>query len=231
MRRTEHLGARAFAVIGLAATLSYLVWRVGFSMYDTDLWLSLPTLAVEVLGFLGALALTWALWPVPTRRQVGDGVSVTSSVDAVDAVVRVGGHHGVHEVRATLLALRSVQHVNDVVLVDLDARSVVAALATEFQVVYAATDDADRNGLRVMTAAVRTPTFLLLDAGDIPTGDIVERLVTDLLDPLVAIVQGTGVSLVEQSAEHGPNGRHELLFERNALNPALGRRGNAVWLG
>lgn len=228
MRRTEHLGARALATIGLVATLSYLIWRVGFTLHDTDLRLSLPTLAVEVVGFLGALALTWALWPVPTRRQAGDSVGVTSPVDAV---VRVGGQHPVHEVRATLLALRSVQHINDVVLVDLSASPAVAALATEFQVVHAPTDAADRNGLRVMMAAVRTPKFLLIDAGDIPTGDIVERLDADFDDPRVAVVQGHGVSLAEQSAEHGPNGRHELLFERNALNPALGRRGNAVWLG
>ncbi len=227
MRRTEHLGARALAAIGLAATLSYLIWRVGFTMHDTELWLSLPTLAVEVVGLLGAVALTWALWPVPTRHPASDTVSVTSPVDVV---VRVGGQLPVHEVRATLLALRSVRHINDVVLVDLSARAAVAALATEFQVVYAA-DAADRNGLRVMLAAVRTPQFLLIDAGDIPTDDIVERLSRDFIDPHVAVVQGNGVSLVEQSAEHGPDGRHELLFERNALNPALGSRGNAVWLG
>jgi len=227
MRRTEHLGARALATVGLAATLCYLIWRIGFSMHDTDLWLSLPTLAVEVVGFLGAIVLTWALWPVPARHQVSDGVAVAAPVGAV---VRVD-QQPVHEVRATLLALRSVQHINDVVLVDLSARPALAALATEFQAVYAATDAADHNGLRVMQAAVRSSQFLLIDAGDIPTDDIVERLVTDFIDPRVAVVQGMGVSLVGDSAEHGPNGRHELLFEHSALNPALGRRGNAVWLG
>ena len=227
MRRTEHLGARALATVGLAATLCYLIWRIGFSMHDTELWLSLPTLAVEVVGFLGAIALTWALWPVPARHQANDGVTV---IAPVDAVVRVD-QQPVHEVRATLLALRSVQHINDVVLVDLSAQPALAALATEFQAVYAATDAADYNGLRVMLAAVRTSQFLLIDAGDIPTGDIVERLVTDFIDPRVAVVQGMGVSLVDGSAEHGPNGRHELLFEHSALNPALGHRGNAAWLG
>ncbi len=227
MRRTEHLGARALAAVGLLATLVYLIWRIGFSMHDTELWLSLPTLLVEVVGFLGAVALTWALWPVPARHQARSGTTV---VDAIDAVVRVD-RQSVHEVRTTLLALQSVQHVNGVVLVDLSARPALAALATEFQAVYAATDAPDHNGLRVMLAAVRTSQFLLLDAGDIPTGDIVERLITDFVDPRVAVVQGMGVSLAEDSAEHGPNGRHELLFERNALNPALGCRGSAAWLG
>ena len=227
MRRTEHLGARALAALGLVATLCYLVWRVGFSMQDTNLWLSLPTLAVEIVGFVGAVALTWALWPVPTRSPASGSVVVTAPVDAV---VRVD-QQPVHEVRATLLALRSVQHINDVVLVDLSARPALAALATEFQVAYVATDAADHNGLRVALAAVRTSQFLLVDAGDIPTGDIVVRLVSDFSDPRVAVVQGMGVSLTDDSAEHGPNGRHELLFERNSLNPALGCRGSAAWLG
>ncbi len=227
MRRTEHLGARALAAVGLVATLCYLIWRVGFSMHDTDLWLSLPTLAVEIVGFVGAATLIWALWPVPARPQPSHRVSAATPVDAV---VRADQQPD-YEVRATLLALRSVQHINDVVLVDLSARPTLAALATEFQAVYAATDPADHNGLRVMLAAVRTPQFLLVDAGDIPTGDIVERLVSDFSGPRVAVVQGIGVSLANDSAEHGPNGRHELLFERSSLNPALGCRGSAAWLG
>ncbi len=230
MRRTEQLGVRALAVVGLLATFCYLIWRVSFSMYDTQLWLSLPTLFVEVVGFLGAAALTWALWPLPARHHASSGTTVVDVVDVVDVVVRVD-RQSVLETRATLLALQSVQDVNGVVLVDLSARPVLAALAAEFQVVYAATDVADHNGLRVMLAAVRTPQFLLIDAGDIPTGDIVARLITDFVDDRVAVVQGMGVSLAEDSAEHGPNGRHELLFERNALNPALGCRGSAAWLG
>jgi hypothetical protein len=228
MRRTEHLAARALAAVGLVATCAYLVWRVGFSLHDTDLWLSLPVLAVEVVGFLGAAALTWALWPVPATYRAGN--DATGAPALLDAVVLVDQQPD-HEVRATLLALRAVQHVAQVVLVDLSARPEMAALANHFHAVYAASDPADRNGVRVMLATVRTPQFVLLEAGDVPTGDIVDRLVAGFDDPQVAVVQGLGVSLAEDSAEHGPNGRHELVFERSSLNPALGRRGHAVWLG
>ena len=225
MRRTEHLAARALAAVGLVATCAYLVWRVGFSLHDTDLWLSLPVLAV---GFLGAAALTWALWPVPATYRAGN--DATGAPALLDAVVLVDQQPD-HEVRATLLALRAVEHVAQVVLVDLSARPEMAALANHFHAVYAASDPADRNGVRVMLATVRTPQFVLLEAGDVPTGDIVDRLVAGFDDPQVAVVQGLGVSLAEDSAEHGPNGRHELVFERSSLNPALGRRGHAVWLG
>ena len=89
MKRTEHLGARALAAVGLVATLCYLIWRIGFSMHDTELWLALPTLGVEVVGFLGAAVLTWALWPVPAghrpksvttewvKKKVGSAVAVS----------------------------------------------------------------------------------------------------------------------------------------------------------
>lgn len=230
MRRTEHLGARVLTAVGLAASFVYLVWRAGFSMHDTDLWLSLPTLLVEVVGFVGAGALAWALWPMPTRPKVDTGSPPLAAVAAVDAVVRVADQ-AEYEVRATLLALRGVQHVKHVVVVDLSARRSIALLATEFQAVYAATDPGDRNGLRVIAAAVQSAQFLLVDAGDVPTGDIVDRLAGDLGDTRVAVVQGMGVSLADDSAEHGPDGRHELVFERSSLNPALGRRGSAAWLG
>ena len=44
-------------------------------------------------------------------------------------------------------------------------------------------------------------------------------------------MQGLGLAATYDSPEHGPGGRHELLFERSALNPALGARGSAVWTG
>jgi hypothetical protein len=233
MRRNEHVSARVLAAVGLVAGVIYLAWRVTASLEGAPLWLSIPFLTVEIVGFLGAAALVWALWPmpVPSRAPVETGEpSPTGQPRAVDAVIRVHQQHE-HEVRATLLALRSVDKVAHLVLVDHSGRPSMASLATEFQAVYAAPDIDDLNGLRVMASAVRTPQFLLLDAGDVPACDIVTRLAADLRDEQVAVVQGLGVSLGEDSPEHGPNRRHELVFERTSLNPSLGRRRVAVWLG
>jgi len=230
MRRTEHLGARVLTAVGMLASALYLLWRVAFSLGDGPWWLSLPTLAAEGVGTLGAAALAWAMWPMPVAALQVVGPSEAGEVSAVDAVVRVDNHES-HEVRATLLALRSAQHVNSTVLIDLSGRPEVAALATEFGALYAATDPDDRNGLRLALATVRTSEFLLLDAGDVPTGDIVARLAAALVDEHTALAQGLGVSYATDSAEHGPGGRHDLVFERAALNPALGRRGHAAWTG
>lgn len=228
MRRNEHVGARVLAVTGLVGGAAYLGWRLFASMDGAPAWLAIPFFLVEVVGYVAAAALVWALWPHLGRDR--DDADRTSYGSPVDAVVRVD-EQPLHEVRATLLALRSVDGIEDVVVVDHSGRPEVATLSLEFQVVYAATDPDDRNGLRVALAAVRTSEFLLLDAGDVPTPDIVARLCRDLRDTLVAVVQGLGISVADDSPEHGPDRRHELVFERGALNPALGRRGVAVWLG
>ena len=245
MRRTEHTIARVITLVGLVASCFYLSWRAAFSLAGTDLWISIPILMVEVSGFLGGAFLAWALWPSRLGLQSAEGearavdvpaveipaVGVPAvDVPAVDVIVRVK-HQGEHELRATLMALRAVAHISDVIVVDTSSRLAVASITAEFQHVYAATEAADRSGLRTSVAAARNSRFLLLDAGDVPTTDIVSRLARSFLDERVAIAQGLGVSFATDSIEHGPGGRHELTFERAALNPALGARGCAVWTG
>lgn len=105
-----------------------------------------------------------------------------------DVVVRVDAQD-VAAVRATLEALTAVEDVQSTAIVDLSARPEVAALATEFGALYAATDPADRNGLRVMTMVVTTPHFGLLDAGDLPGREFMSMLAAGLSAPEVAIVQ------------------------------------------
>ena len=52
----------------------------------------------------------------------------------------------------------------------------------------------------------------------------------DLAVHLFAVAQVIGQAQMadDDSAEHGPNGLHELTFERETLNPALGARGSSL---
>lgn len=226
MGRRQLAGARVLTGLGLLTAVAYLVWRVLATMSGTSLWLSIPVWAVEAAGFGGAALLVVALWPTPPADESVAGGSTTP----MDVVVRVG-QQADHEVRATLVALRSVRAAARTILVDITARPEIVRLATEFDALYAATDPADRNGLAVMVAIVSTPEFAVLDAGDIPTTDLVERLARPFADPRVAVVQGMGITAALDSPEHGSSHHHELSFERRALNPALGRHGCGVWTG
>ena len=70
--------------------------------------------------------------------------------------------------------------------------------------------------------------FLLLDAGDIPSPTAITSLIPLMADDRVAVAIGQSLMADDDSAEHGPNGLHELAFERQTLNPALGARGAAI---
>lgn len=230
MRKSEHMTARALATLGLLAGVLYLGWRVAFSWDGASPLMWAVLLVAEVAGLAGTAALTWALWPAPGGRRTDAAESTFDGGDPVGVVVRVVDQ-SLHELRATLLGVREMADVADVLVVDHGGRPEAVRLAVEFDCSYAATDLDDPNGIEVMRARVRTARFVLVDAGDVPSQDLVQRLSVDLADSDVAVVQGLGVSLAADSPEHGPSRRHDLVFERSSLNPALGRRGLAMWLG
>ncbi|HSB86480.1 MAG TPA: hypothetical protein VLD86_09230 [Ilumatobacteraceae bacterium] len=225
MNRWAHGVGRGLAAIGTLATAAYLGWRFATLPSGSPSWLVALSLAVEVVGFGSSLLLLWALWrrlPHSTRfdRSIGNA-------EDVDVVVRVDDQP-VHHVRATLLAVRSMP-AGRVVIVDLGARPEVAAMAAEFDTVYAAPDVDDHNGLKTCSAASSTSIFFLLDAGDIPSVDAIATLLPHVDDDRVAVAIGQSIMADDDSAEHGPNGIHELAFDRQRLNPALGLRGAAVF--
>ena len=226
MNRRAHGIGRIVACVGLLSTGGYLGWRIATLPSRTPTWLVVLALAVEIVGFVGSGLLAWALWPAP--RAIHGGAQ--HEAGTVDVVVRVD-RQPVHQVRASLLSMQSMSSGRHVV-VDLGARLEIAALAAEFGTVYAAPDIADHNGLRTCSAASSTPIFLLLDAGDIPSADAIELLLPMMDDDRVAVAIGQSLMADDDSAEHGPNGLHELTFERQSLNPALGaRRGDPRRIG
>ena len=177
-KHNEHRGARLLALVGVLLGTVYLGWRLLFSLHGTQLWLSVPALVVDVATFGSTAVLVWALWPAEgmteAARRVRSGlVTPVFLRQPVDVVVRVGDQSA-HEVRATLLGLQRVQRIGRVVLLDMHGREWIEQLASEFKVRHLVPDD--RNGLRAICSAVRTPEFLLLEAGDVAPPDIVEAL-------------------------------------------------------
>ena len=218
--------ARICCAVGLVAAVAYLVWRVGWSLGQAPLMLAIPALALEVAAVIGAATLTWALWPSPETPA-------SSTVHApwrgeVDIVVRVDDQP-VTDVRASVLASRSVDGCAGITLLLLDGRDDVRALADELGVVCRLAEVGDRNGLRSAALLHEAPAFLLLDAGDVPSSDALTQLTAHAVRNDIAVVQGRCEVYGGDSTENNPDGRHELTFERQSLNPALGARGMAVF--
>src|SRR4029079_5698011 len=203
-------------------TGAYLAWRVATLPSAPPVWLVALGILVEVGGFIGSGVLMWAMWH--DSRMAPQHAETEPTL--LDVAVRVD-QHPVHQIRATMLSLQTLRSARHVV-VDVGARPEVAALAAEFGAVYAATAVEACNGLRTCAAACETPVFLLLDAGDIPSAAAVDRLMPLMDDDRVAVAIGQSLMSDYASAEHGQTGLHELNFERQTLNPALGARGAAI---
>ena len=230
--------ARMCCAVGLAFACAYLVWRIGWSLGSAPLSLAVPALALEIGGALGAATLVWALWPgTPSGSSSATGTSSTGTRSTgtgdpwfgeVDIVVRVVDQP-MTDLRASLLAARSVDRAAAITVLDLDDRAEVRALALELGVAYRAAEVGDRNGLRSAAVLHRAPAFLLVDAGDVPSVDAIVQLTSFVDRSTIAVVQGRCETYGGDSAEHNPDGRHELTFERRSLNPCLGQRGMAVF--
>jgi hypothetical protein len=225
MNRRAHRIGRWLTCLGLLSTAEYLCWRVATLPSQPPVWLVALAIVVEIAGFIGSGVLMWALW-----HSHHDAARIVTLDDVdrtpVDVVVRVDDQP-IHQIRATLLSLQTMTTGRHVVI-DLQARPEVVALAAEFSASYAATDLDDHNGLKTCSAASSSQIFLLLDAGDIPSANAIDRLSPLMHDDRVAVAVGPSVMADDDSAEHGPNGLHELIFERETLNPALGVRGSAM---
>ncbi|MEP7202715.1 MAG: hypothetical protein ABI894_08905, partial [Ilumatobacteraceae bacterium] len=231
MNRRAHRIGRGLTCLGLLSTAAYLGWRVATLPSQPPVWLVALAIVVEFAGFFGSGVLMWALWHGP-NNAAEQNLPGDEEHTPVDVAVRVDDQP-IHQIRATLLALQTMTNGRTLqtgrhIVIDLQARPEVAALASEFSAVYAATDINDHNGLKTCSAASCSPIFLLLDAGDIPSANAIDRLLPMMHNERVAIAMGSSVMADNDSAEHGPNGVHELMFERETLNPALGARGSAV---
>lgn len=226
MNRRAHRIGRGLTCLGLLSTAGYLSWRIATLPSQPPVWLVALAIVVEIAGFVGSGVLMWALWHGPH-----DAAVATTSADAkqppIDVAVRVDDQP-LHQIRATLLSLQTMTTGRHIVI-DLQARPEVASLAAEFSAMYAATDLEDHNGVKTCSATSSTSIFLLLDAGDIPSANAIDSLMPLMQNDRVAVAMGQSVMADDDSAEHGPNGLHELTFERETLNPALGQRGAAVF--
>jgi hypothetical protein len=227
MNRRAHRTGRGLTCLGLLSTGAYLGWRIATLPSAPPIWLVVLAISVEFAGFVGSGVLMWTLW----HGSKPPGTQTSSAhpgilAEHIDVVVRVDTQP-IHHVRATLLALHTMATGRRAV-VDLGARPEIVGLAAEFGAIYAATDPDDHNGLKACNAASTSPIFLLLEAGDIPSAKAIDTLLPLMRDDRVAVAIGQSLMADDDSAEHGPNGLHELTFERQALNPALGARGAAI---
>jgi hypothetical protein len=207
--------ASLVAGAGLAAGVAYLAWRV-VTFGGAPWWLGVPTLAVEVIGWLATAVTVWALRgrpvlpdpPVATRSHATRSHAARShaarshaarshavaptgdATGTVEIVVRCLDERGPASTAALRATLLSARPIAPVVVVDRVACPERAALAAEHGARYVTTDAHDLDGTVAAAGWVDAPCFVLLDAGDVAHPGIVGALAPFLDDPTVAVVQG-----------------------------------------
>src|SRR3990172_11424052 len=69
---------RGVAVIGIAVSLSYLAWRVLFTLDLGAWWVSIPFLILELQAFLSLSLFAFSLWDIDVKAA-GHPVETTNS--------------------------------------------------------------------------------------------------------------------------------------------------------
>ncbi len=239
---TVHRIGRQIALLSLLTGFAYLVWRSMWSWHGSGTtiawWLAIPALAVEVTGFVVVAVLFWALWRHPRMNPPVFETTGEGSRDQLDDV-----HHpdydvailatdrSIEDVRATLVSLRFDPSAAIALIIDHAGRPETVRLAAEFGANYRVPDITDVAGLAAAVAASVHEFFLLVNGGDIPAIGAAGTLREWMTSDDIVVVQGVVTATPGDSVEHGPNGRHDLTFERAGLNPGLGARGTGILTG
>ena len=207
-----------WSAAAITAGLAYLVWRAAATLGGVPLWLSVPALVVEVLGWM---ALTVVL-AVVRRRPAGATTAPPRRGDLADVIIRVDGQPVPH-VLATLAGVRHADGVVSTTIAVFAPRPEIVSMGDDYGVrVVQVSRDTDAAGLRTALSIGTAPFIAVLDAGDVPTPEFIGVLVRSADDGYVAAVVGRLECRSTDSAEHDLTGRHVRRFEREVLVPSTG---------
>lgn len=224
MQERTSRSRRVVPVVGLVFGAGWIVWRCTSSLGGAPVWLSAAALAVEVVGFVAAMVLVWALWPHRAGRRLEVVPAEGGFDDAVTVVVRCN-REPIDAVRATLLAARQL---GPVILVDESAgsrRDLLEFGETE-DVPVRVGADAGSDPLVEIARDLPTAAMVVIDAGQIAAPDLVARLAPWMV-PGVALVQGDVVA----GDDAGRGRRLSRRRFEHVLNGYLGARGSAQFTG
>jgi cellulose synthase (UDP-forming) len=219
---------RGLALIALAWTTVYLVWRVGWSWQGASPWLWGTLLVAEGYGLWSLAMLTWFSWRLPACRRPlatpGHGVDVyVCTYNEPEAVVK-----------ATLAGCAALTYPHTTYLLDDGRRLEMAALASEWGAEYVTRDDnahAKAGNINHALPITTGDLIFVLDADHVPLPDALDAVVGYFDTPDVALVQTPHDFYNHDSIQHYEVGRHEQSVFYSVLCPGKDRHGGAFWCG
>jgi cellulose synthase (UDP-forming) len=219
---------RLLALVAIAWTMVYLVWRVGWSWHGSSRWLWAILLVAEIYGLWNLSMLTWLSWRIPTSTRPGHTArqSVDVYVCTYDEPLAV--------LRATLAGCAAMTYPHTTYLLDDGRRPEMAQLAEEWGAEYLTrTDNSHAKAGNINHALPITHGDLVfaLDADHVPLPDALDAVVGYFDDDDVALVQTPHDFYNHDSIQHYEVGRHEQSVFYSAICPGKDRHNAAFWCG
>jgi cellulose synthase (UDP-forming) len=182
--------AQLLAIASLLAAGGYLVWRWGFTLEGSALWLGLPLALAETYGLVMLALLTFSCWRLAERpaREPLAGRSVAILIATFDEDEDV--------LRPTVMGALAVR--NDVapevwVLDDGDrpwVEEMCSSVGARYVCRPAPRHHAKAGNINHVLRRLDAEFIVTLDADHVPRPELIERMIGHMADPRVAIVQG-----------------------------------------
>jgi Glycosyltransferases, probably involved in cell wall biogenesis len=241
--RTRQWAIRSVAVLALAVTAVYLVWRAGWTMALDVWWVSIPLLVMEIHAALGLALFTFALWDVDRRPATRDVTTTPWKL----AVLVPTYNEGLEVLTPTVAAAVAMRIDHETWVLDDGARPEVERVATELGARYLARpthEHAKAGNLNHALGVIDAEFIAVLDADHVASPDFLVRTLGYFDDPGVALVQtpqefynvdsfeheGGGVNRTAADAARNERFHEQTLFYR-ILQPGKNRWAGAFWCG
>jgi cellulose synthase (UDP-forming) len=232
--RESELLAREVGVCFALYGLYYVVWRAGWTLNLHALWLALPLLVAEAMGYIDFCLFLFMSWrvPEPTFARPPDGLSVDVYITTYNESPEI--------LRSTILGAVHMRYPHETYVLDDGGRAEIAALATQLGAQYIArTEHEHAKAGNINHALTVTPGELVavFDADHVPHPQFLERTLQYFSDERVALVQTPQEfynvdSIQHASARHeGEAHWHEQALFYRVIQPGKDRSNAAFWCG
>ncbi len=181
--------AQVLGLVALALAVGYLVWRWGFTLDGSSLWLGIPLVSAETYGLLMLALLTFSCWRLAERRTpdplVGRSTAILIATYDEDEDV----------LRPTVVGALAVRNDPrpEVWVLDDGGRPWVEEMCASIGARYLSRP-APRRGAKAgninhALEHVDSEFIVTLDADHVPRPELIERMLGHMGDPRVAVVQ------------------------------------------
>jgi cellulose synthase/poly-beta-1,6-N-acetylglucosamine synthase-like glycosyltransferase len=231
--RRRRATTRTVALLTLALTGVYLIWRAAFTLNPSAWWLSLPLLLLEVHAALSLALYAFSLWDLdarpapPLRRHPGRVAVLIPTYNEPEEILT-----------PTIAAAVLLQPVHETWVLDDGDRPAVARLADELGARYLSRRDrahAKAGNLNNALAVIDADLIAVFDADHVADPRFLTSTLGYFADPRVALVQTPqdfyNLSSFEHSRTAVDDGLSEQSLFYRVIQAGKNRWGAAFWCG